>query len=163
MTLACSMTSQTKSRTRPETGARRKSGSFFDSRMRRRTGPKRRQKSATEAMRSAAKMSFSASRKCPGSAGLGKTTVIGEPENNIHDWKNGRRGAKADRTGRSAAHSLLRFDAFGCVARVDDQLRLLDDGPVVVTGVIGDDDYGVVLAESVQGRAGHVQVVVPAA
>ena len=54
---------------------------------------------------------------------------------------------------RSAADDLGRVDALGGVARVDDELRLLDDGGVVVAGVVGDDDDGVVLGEIVERSA----------
>jgi hypothetical protein len=52
------------------------------------------------------------------------------------------------------------MDALGSVAGVDDQLCLLDDGGVVVAGVVGDDEDGVVLAEVVERRAAHSQGVV---
>ena len=55
-----------------------------------------------------------------------------------------------------------RIDSFGGVSGVDDQFGLLDDGWVVVAGVVGDDEDGVVLAEVVERSAGHVEVVVAA-
>ena len=62
----------------------------------------------------------------------------------------------------SAADDVSRVDSFGSVAGVDDEFRLLDDGLVVVAGVVGDDEDGVVLGEIVERRAGHVEVVVAA-
>src|ERR1035441_3122118 len=63
----------------------------------------------------------------------------------------------------SAAHNLGRIDALGGVSCIDDQLRPLDDRLVVVAGVVGDDDGGVVLGQVVERSAGHIQVVVAAA
>src|SRR5665213_697327 len=68
-------------------------------------------------------------------------------------------------TSPSAAHNLLRIDPLGGVARVYHQLRPLDDRLVVVAGVVGDNDDGVVLGQRVQvveRGVGHIQVVVAA-
>ena len=56
----------------------------------------------------------------------------------------------------------VALDALGGVARVDDELRLLDDLGVVVIGMVGHDQDAVVLAKIVEGRAFHLQVVTPA-
>jgi len=53
--------------------------------------------------------------------------------------------------------------AFGGVSGVDYQLGLVDDGFVVVGGVVGDDDYGIVVSEVGERGVGHVEVVVAAA
>src|ERR1035437_1750041 len=62
----------------------------------------------------------------------------------------------------SAAHNFRRIDASGGVARVHLQLRLLDNGLVVVGGMVGDDDHGVELGEVVERGVGHVKGVVAA-
>ncbi len=61
-----------------------------------------------------------------------------------------------------AVNNVRRADAFGGVARVHDDLGFGHDAPVVIAGVVSDDEDGVVLAKVIQRGAGHVQIVMPA-
>src|ERR1022692_749436 len=56
-------------------------------------------------------------------------------------------------------HYLGAIDALGGVAGVDDQLGFADDLFIVVIGVVGDDHDAVVVAQFVQFRAFHLQIV----
>src|SRR5579862_111631 len=89
MTLAWHITSQTKSQTRLPMGKRWKSASFFESRMRLRMGPKRCQKSQSDARMSTAKAAFSAREKCWGSASVRGNETIAQSLT-IHDGGGGR-------------------------------------------------------------------------
>src|SRR5271165_2974717 len=63
---------------------------------------------------------------------------------------------------QSAAHNLGAFNATGRIPGVDDQLSFADDVVIVVVRVVGDDQDAVVLAEILQFRALHLQVVLAA-
>ena len=48
-----------------------------------------------------------------------------------------------------AAHDVCTVDTPGGITRIDHQLRLLDNTPVIVVGVVGHDQHTVVLAQVV--------------
>src|ERR1700733_8042752 len=52
-----------------------------------------------------------------------------------------------------------RRDPGRCIACVNDELRLGDDLLVVIIGVIGEDNYAVVLTESLQWHTFHLKIV----
>ena len=58
----------------------------------------------------------------------------------------------------------MAHDAAGGVARVHDQLGAVNDGHVVVDGMVGGDDHGIVARERlrIQGNGLHVLVIVVA-
>ena len=64
---------------------------------------------------------------------------------------------------RLAVHDLVALDAASGVARIYHQLCFVDDLLVVVVGVVGDDEHAIVLAEIVERRTLHLQVVLAAA
>ena len=61
-----------------------------------------------------------------------------------------------------AAYDFWAVDSLCRVAGVNHQLGFAHDALVVVVGMIGDDQHAVVLAEIVQRRALHLQVVLAA-
>src|ERR1035441_2119844 len=60
-----------------------------------------------------------------------------------------------------AVNNVSSNDALGGVAGVDHQLRFGHNARIVIACVVGDDEYGVVLAEILQRSAGHVEVIAP--
>src|SRR5215469_4202431 len=63
-----------------------------------------------------------------------------------------------------AVHDLVALDALGCVACVNHQTRLAHDGSVVVVRVVGHNQHAVVVAQVLERRVLHLQVVMtPAA
>jgi hypothetical protein len=55
-----------------------------------------------------------------------------------------------------------RTDPSRCVACVDDQLSFVDDPPVVITGMIGNDNHTIVLTQGFQRYALHLKIVLTA-
>jgi hypothetical protein len=81
-------------------------------------------------------------------------------------------GPKGESTAKSMRESVSRpfatasttnyvagRDIPGRVARINDQLRFANNACVVVIGVVGDDQHAIVLAQVLQVRAAHLQIV----
>ena len=51
-----------------------------------------------------------------------------------------------------AVHDVLGRDSLGGIASIDDEFGLAHDPLVVVVGVIGDDQYAIVLPEVIERR-----------
>ena len=62
-------------------------------------------------------------------------------------------------TNTLAPHNIGCVQPFGCIPRIDNDLRLLDDGCIVVLRMVRSDHNAIEFRNALQGRVGHVERV----
>src|SRR5258707_10801743 len=70
-------------------------------------------------------------------------------------------GAATGRSRRmpSAINYIAGVEATCRITGIDDELRVFDDAPVVVAGMIGGNEHAIILVEVLPRRALHVQII----